>query len=54
MRELGTFLIMMLSRISPNSLNYRIDNSDALKDLLKSHNISLDTEKAISGQIGQK
>ncbi len=27
---------------------------DSLKDLLKSHNISLDTEKAVSGQIGQE
>jgi len=25
----------------------------SLKDLLKSHNISLDTEKATSGQTGQ-
>jgi hypothetical protein len=31
----------------------KIDNLDALKDLLKSHNISLDTEKALSGQLGQ-
>jgi hypothetical protein len=31
----------------------KIDNLDILKDLLKSHNISLDTEKATSGQIGQ-
>jgi hypothetical protein len=30
-----------------------LDNLDVLKDLLKSHNISLDTEKALSGQIGQ-
>jgi hypothetical protein len=31
----------------------KIENLEALKDLLKSQNISLDTEKAISGQLGQ-
>lgn len=32
---------------------YHPQSMDSLKDLLKSQNITLDTEKAISGQIGQ-
>ena len=32
----------------------KIEDLESLKDLLKSRNISLDNEKAISGQIGQE
>jgi hypothetical protein len=40
------------TRHQPQFTYCKIENLESLKDLLKSQNISLDTEKAISGQLG--